>query len=158
MTIEITPTVPEVDAVTGETVTEAQISTAQAVIETMCGYDLSDTVTADGTARKASLYRRDLRLLRQAVIWQAAYVKANPDIFTRAGNLKSAQANGVAVSWGPGGSAGSILSPLASMSLQRLSWRRSRSQRLGVSRAILRPSRAQTLLSDGASSDWRPLR
>lgn len=129
-------------------VTDANIATARGIIAAEVGYDLS----ADDLPKFRA---RDLRLVTEAVDWQAAYVKDHPDLLSRDGNLASASTNGNAVSWGPGGAAGSIVAPLAAMSLRRLSWRRSRS--VPMRRVADRPL-PQTLTNDGNDAEWKPLR
>lgn len=145
-------TTAEVLQVTGATVTDAQLATAQAIVSVFSGIDLDPA--RDLAA--AGYLPRDRRLLKSAVIWQAAYVVKDPDVTTRAGNLTAANANGVSVSYDDTGSAGSILAPLAKLSLTRLSWRRSRA--VSVVREAPRLWAVQTLTSDGSDADWRPLR
>jgi hypothetical protein len=144
-------TIAQVTARTGVAgVTDAHIATARGIVSAVVGVDLSLTPTP-------VLRLSDLGRLTAAVDWQAVYVKANPGIIEQAGNLTSASANGVAVGYDASGSAGALLAPLARMSLDRLSWRRSRSIRM--KRVPDRPvAPPQTLVSDGADTDWTPLR
>lgn len=130
-------------------ITVAQIATARGIISAVVGYDLSETPLP---AFRAA----DLKRLEAAVDWQAVYVSKNPDLATRAGNLTSAGANGVSVGYDSSGSAGAILSPLARYSVNRLSWRRSRSIRM--KRVEDNPTRPQTLVNDGDPAEWKPLR
>ena len=69
----------------------------------------------------------------------------------------SAAANGVSVGYDASGSAGSLVAPLARYALDRLSWRRSRSVRMKRTKdtPIVTP---QTIINDGADTDWTPLR
>lgn len=145
-------TLDEVQQVTGAAVTEAQLATAQAIVSVFAGIDLDPA--RDLTA--AGYLARDRRLLKAAVIWQAVYVKAHPDAVQQAGNLVAASANGVSVSYDETGSSGAILSPLAKLSLGRLSWRKSRA--VSVVREARRVWATQTLTSDGSDAEWRPLR
>lgn len=134
---------------TGVDVTFAHIATAQAVVSLVTGVDLD----AD---EPLPYSKRDLRALTNAVIWQAPYVKDNPDLTSKATNLASASVNGVSVSYRTDTTAAEqLVSPLAAMALQRLSWRGSRTVALRPDRA--RVSSAQTLTNDGHDSDWRPL-
>lgn len=147
----VKPTPEEVADLVGVVVTQGEVDSAFLIVETMVGYDLSD-------ARVALLYFRDRRLLRQAVVWQAAYINANPDVLTRLGGLTTATANGVSVTYAGSSSATEgLIGPLAKMSLDRLSWRRSRS--IAVRPADpLRPRkygrRPQTLVDDGDEGEW----
>jgi hypothetical protein len=139
----------EVNDITGKSVSSADIARAQAMVEDATGVDLSpDPLPA--------YYTRDLRLLKRAIIWQTAYLDDHPDLLSREPNLTSASTNGNSMSWGEGGSAATLLAPLADMSLRRLSWRRSRS--IPLVRAPDQPKRAQTLVNDGLDSEWMPLR
>lgn len=133
---------------TGVTVSDLQLRQAVGVITAEVGYDLA--------ADPLPVFRaRDLRLLGEAVDWQAAYIAEHAELLTREGNLNSASTNGNALSWGEGGSAGALIAPLAAMSLKRLSWRRSRSIPMRRTRTSGGP---QTLVHDGSDAEWRPLR
>lgn len=138
----------DVSLLTGKSVAAADITRAQGIIEDATGIDLSPS---DLTHFRA----RDLRLLKRAVVWQTSYLDDHPDLLSREAGLVSASTNGNAMQWGEGGSSSGLVSPLAAMSLRRLSWRRSRS--VPMVRAKDAP-RAQTLVNDGADGEWRPLR
>ncbi len=144
----VTRTPQQVQDSTGMTgVTEAHIATARGMVGLDVARDLGDD--------ELLLRARDRRLIEKAVDWQAVYVKDHPDLLSREANLASASTNGNAVSWGPGGSGGAMLGPLAAMSLKRLSWRRSRSIPLRRARERAIP---QTLTNDGIDTEWVPLR
>lgn len=149
--MSIIPTPAQVKDVTGVDVTAEQVATAASVVELTTGVDLS--------LDPSPYSRADRRRLTAGIAWQARYVAEHPDALSREAGLTSASANGVALSWGPEGSGGSLLGPLASLALKRLSWRRSRTVRLVEGRPT--PSMAkvppQTLTDDGLDSSWRPL-
>jgi hypothetical protein len=151
MLMPLTRTPAEVAARTGIAgVTVANIATAVGIVSAVVGYDLA-AVTLP------AFRPRDLDRMTAAVDWQAVYVQQNPGVTTQAGNLTSASANGVAVGYDASGSAGALLAPLARLSLDRLSWRRSRS--ISMKRVPDRPvAPPQSLISDGADTDWTRLR
>lgn len=139
----------QVMSATGRSVDAAAIAVAQSVVEIETGYDLSTTEAVERWRA------RDLRMLRQAVAWQTAYMDVNPDVATQLGNLQSANANGVSASWA-GTSDSSLLAPLAKKALARLSQRGSRTM-------YARPHGSagtypQTLVNDDGPPDWVPLR
>lgn len=145
-------TVTEVAEATGKSVSASDITRAQAVIATATGRDLDQPWGTD----EAPGYRaRDLRLLRDAVLWQTAYLDDNPDVLVQLGNIEAASTNGNSVKYGEGGAAASLVGPLAAMSLRRLSWRRSRSIRMRRQRDTPHP---QTIVHDGSDREWTPLR
>lgn len=130
-------------------ITDADIATARGILSAAVGVDLS--------VDPAPVFRaRDLSRLTSALDWQAVYVHSNPGLATKAGNLAAASANGVGVTYA-GTSAGALLAPLAKMSLDRLSWRRSRSVKMRRVKDAPLPA-PQTLTNDGADGDWTPLR
>jgi hypothetical protein len=141
-------TAAEVLDATGKSVSAADITRAQSVIATVTGRDLDVDPLPNYRAR-------DLRLLKSAVVWQTAYLDDNPDVLVQLGNVQRASTNGNTVEYAAGGASGSLVAPLAEMSLRRLSWRRSRSIRMR--RPPDRPA-PQTIIHDGADGEWRPLR
>lgn len=141
-----------VAALTGKTVTAEDIATASGILEAVTGTDL--------TTEPLSYTTRDVRALRRAVSWQARYLADHPDLLSREGNLTGASTNGVSLSWGEGGSAASLVAPLARMALRGLSWRRSKTLRMVKGRPVpsMREGGPQTLTSDGSDGAWTPLR
>lgn len=102
--------------ITGTTVTDANIGVAQGMIELFSG------VTEEYNLRK-----RDVRHLKMAVAYQAAWVAGQIDVTTRTDvgqvsqdEMSFTYANPDAV----------VLAPLARAALKRLSWKTSRSVRL----------------------------
>lgn len=146
-------TIAEVTAVTGETVTQTNIDVAVNLVALATGIDMDADTNVDDLT-DAGFRARDVRLLRSAIRWQAAYLKNNPTILAAAGNVTGAAANGVSVTYGDGGSAGALVGPLARLALNRLSWRRSRA--ILLKRVPPRPYALQTMTEDGSSSDWTP--
>lgn len=148
MPLNRTPT--EVAGTTGVTgVTDPQIALARGIVSAAVGYALAAPTLPDFRAR-------DLRLITEALDWQAVYVKANPDLITRRGDVQAASTNGNSLTYkADADELDTLLAPLAKLTLKRLSWRRSRSVKL--KRAPDRPQ-PQTLVHDGADADWTPLR
>jgi hypothetical protein len=140
-------TVEAVKSTTGADVTDDNIVEATGIIGACTGVDF--------TIDPLPLRKADVRHLRTAIVWQAKYVKEHPDVLTREAGMTGANANGVSVSWGPGGSEGGLVAPLARMALRRLSWKGSRSVRMQSTTKP--PAIPQTLTNDGADGAWSPL-
>jgi hypothetical protein len=109
-------TVQDVDDLTGVTVTSEQLAYAQAIIE------IHVSRTEDVPADTISV--RDLRWLKRAVAYEAAWIPANPDLFTRIDHVTLLQ-DGVEVRDLPADAL--TLAPLAKKAVRRLSWVQSRS-------------------------------
>lgn len=139
-------------------IVEADVVKAQGILSVITGVDF-EVDSADALPYA----KRDVRTLRTAIAWQAAYVHANgtkvDNAVASVREAVSASTNGVSVNYGTAetvrGTLGGIVAPLASMALRRLSWRGSRSVRMVPSRRTL--LRAQTLVLDGDDAEWRRL-
>lgn len=105
-------TIAEVSEITGITVDDGQLARAQGVIELAVGR------TADATHIGA----RDLRWLKRAVAYQAAWMKDQADYFTRLDVDRSSQ-DGASQDY----RGRQDLAPLAKTALRKVTWRRSRS-------------------------------
>jgi hypothetical protein len=121
-------TTQDVLDLTGVTVTDAQVAMATAVIE------------MDGGARLAKLddkyvSDRNFDWLRRAVAYQAAWMVAHPDYFTRMDLVSLAQDGPSAVFRRDS----MVLAPLAKRCLGRLSWRGIRTLTPSVNRTVDRP-------------------
>ncbi|MFF4346805.1 hypothetical protein [Streptomyces sp. NPDC001530] len=114
-------TTSDVTTYTGLTVTGAQVEQAQAVVELF-----ADTTedASDGGAISA----KNLRLLKLAVSYQAAWITQHPDAFTSMDTTSVSQ-DQVSATW-LHANAG-ILAPLATRCIDRLSWKRIRPLRVG---------------------------
>lgn len=108
-------TLTDVSNLTGATVTSAQLTQANAVIELHAGRMYATAYTRTGT--------RDLDWMRRAVAYQAAWMPSQPDVFTRL-ELEAIAASGRPVPITP---AALTLAPLARRALKRVSWLKSRS-------------------------------
>lgn len=109
-------TTQDVTDLTGKTVDAATLSQAQAIIELMVSR--TEAVPLD------TIGLRDQNWLRQAVAYQAAWIPANPDLFTRTEVITLLQ-DGVEARDLPSDSL--VLAPLARRALKRLSWKKTRS-------------------------------
>src|SRR5690242_19207737 len=108
-------TVADVLAVTGATVTDAQLAQANEVIEVM-----SDRLYSVSATRLGAL---DLAWMRKACAYQAAWMLAQPDMFERL-EVTSTSQEGRQLAIRP---RGLQLAPMARIALKRCSWQRSRS-------------------------------
>ncbi len=144
--------VTRVSDLTGATVTEAELTRAEAVIGISCGRDPDITPLA-------SLSVRDQSWLGKAVAYQAAWMRGQPDMFTRS-SVTTYSDNGQSLAFGP---SGQELAPLARRALRRLSWKGSLS--VAVRGQLERAELAAPVgggvrdYDDGgcAEDDWRPL-
>lgn len=108
--------VADVSVYTGATVTDAQLAQAQLQIELRVGRT---------PASNAYLSASTLRWLKAAVAYQAAWMVAQPDLFTRS-EVKDfgAGSTGDSVAFKPDSQ---MLAPLARRALRRLRWKGTRS-------------------------------
>jgi hypothetical protein len=124
----MTWTTPEqASSVTGVGLAQADLDKAYPIIEIFAG------VTTDA---QPTLKPRDLRLLRYAEAYQAAWMQDQVNV---TGRLDIADSSQDGTSWSSQGDDTLILAPLAKRSINRLSWRKSRTLR------PLTPEQALTL-------------
>jgi hypothetical protein len=143
-------TVGDVVAYTGITASAAQVAQAQAIIELF-----ADTTTDASDAGNVS--PKNLRLLKQAVSYQAAWITQHPDAFT---NIDLTNFNQDQVSGQLGHANALILAPLAKRCIDRLSWKRIRPLRIGPRGGYGGIPRTMNLTSAVADDDdprWQPL-
>lgn len=136
-------TVAETANITGRTVTDATVTQAQFQIELF-----------SGVTEEYAIPRRDLRHLKLAVAYQAAWLAGQIDVSTRTDvsqftqdEMSATYAHEDAV----------VLAPLAQRALRRLSWKGSRSVQL-KRRADLVPVQDPTeaFVTDADESGYRP--
>jgi hypothetical protein len=106
----------DVLGLTGTTVTDAQVSQANTIVEMHAGRTYSVSSTRTGS--------RDTEWMRRAVAYQAVWAKSQPDLYTRLDFTQVGKDSGTPV--GITESA-MTLAPLARMALKRVSWLKSRS-------------------------------
>jgi hypothetical protein len=140
----------DVASYTGINVTAAQVDQAQGVVEIFA--DVTEDASDDGL-----ISEKNLRLLKQAVAYQAAWITAHPDAFT---NIDLSSFNQDQVSGNLRHDNALVLAPLAKRCIDRLSWRRNRGLRIRpATGGSVIPSR-MNLTSAAADDDdprWRPL-
>jgi hypothetical protein len=103
--------VAEVASITGATVTQAQRDIAARTLETLHGL-IEDVARPD-------ISDRDRHFLKLACAYQAAFVKDNPDLFSRL-DVTSASQDGESATFRNVDA--HMLAPLARKSIRRLSW------------------------------------
>lgn len=117
-------TVAETLTYTGITVTTAEVAQAQFIVE------LFSDVTEDST-----ISTKNLRMLKMAVAYQAAFVTDHPDLFTHV-DVSTMLQDGVQFTQGHENAM--VLAPLARRAINRLSWRRNRSIKIRKPRRGIR--------------------
>lgn len=144
-------------AKTGETITQGDLDQANGIVELFVG------VTTDAVD---NLKPRDLRLLKSAEIYQAAWMLRRVDFYGQRDVDNQIQDE---LQYGKGDRDMHILAPLAKNSILRLSWRRSRNiepltaDQAFVLRGKLYPEtylKVEGLLDDELQTGfgpWRPL-
>lgn len=135
---------------TGFNATAAQVEQAQAVVEMF-----ADTTTDASDAGNIS--PKNLRLLKQAVAYQAAWITQHPDAFT---NVDLTNFNQDQVSGTLAHANALILAPLAKRCIDRLSWKRIRPLRIGARGAyggIPRAMNVTSAVRDDVDPRWRLL-
>lgn len=137
-------TTDDVEDVTGSTVTSGELSRAQAVVELFVGR----TPAADDQPTRAV----DLHWLKQAVCWQAVWLKDQPGYNSRSSFSDMAQ-DGFQLSVGARHDL--HLAPLAARAIKNLTWMSSRS--IEISRLAEDAVPAFNLESSDNYHYWRPL-
>lgn len=133
-------TVSEAEAITGSSPTETNLSRAEEVIF------LYTNVTVEASA---NLNFRDLRLLRNAVAYQAAWELRQPDLYGVT-DVSSYSQDGE--SFVPANADALLLAPFARKCVEQLSWMRSRTVTPNRTR-----SRSFHLESSDDQHAWYPL-
>jgi len=115
-------TAADVLSLTGSTVTDPQLTQANAVIELHAGriYTLATLSTPSGVTNTGA---RDAEWMRRACAYQAAWMLSQPDMFSRI-DLSAVTQEGRAVGLKEHSF---VLAPLAKRALDRVSWLKSRS-------------------------------
>lgn len=141
-------TTANVAARTPETVTAAQLEQAHAIIESALGIDRD--------ASAPWLKARDLRILGRAVEYQAAYVKANPSIFTERDLVAISQPD-LSIVYGQGGAetTPAWLAPMAAMVLRK--FRYSGPRTVQLESTITQPGAAADDDYGDDGDGWEPI-
>lgn len=139
-------TVVDVTTITQKTPTQEQVDGAEAIVAIHC-----NRVPGDFTPST-----RDAFYLKQAVVWQAAWLMAKPGVEARENVSQVTQDSMEVVN---DGHSAPVLAPLAKRSLKNLSWMSGRSVTM-TRRAGGVPVNESTWLNestDEAAGEWRPL-
>lgn len=138
-----------VESITGKTVTDTQLTQAQGVIDLYSG----TTEEAAG-----DLSARDRKYLKMAVAYQAPWMGAQVDVFTRV-NVKSLHQDGVQIVYADEDAP--FLAHFARLALSKLSWMGTRSVSLrlpgDVDPDALAALRGDTRVVDRDGERWSPL-
>lgn len=102
---------------TGITVTSAEIEQAQAIVELFCD-------TTEDASDQGFISTKNLRFLKMAVAYQAAWITEHPDLFTHV-DVSTMLQDGLQFTRGHENAM--LLSPFARRAINRLSWKRNRS-------------------------------
>ncbi|WP_405708475.1 hypothetical protein OG264_11700 [Streptomyces xanthophaeus] len=140
-------TTEEVEAITLKAVTPEQVAAAQIIVE----------LFADTTEESTDLISsKNLRLLKQAVAFQATWLTAHPDAYTNT-DFSVFKMDGLGVTNRHANTM--ILAPLAKRCIDRLSWKRNRSviiRKPGFRGNPVSPDPNNADLDD-RRTDWRPI-
>jgi hypothetical protein len=142
-------TTADVALYTGLTVTDPQIVQAQSVVEIFAD-------TTEDASDAGNISPKNLRLLKQAVAYQAAWITQHPDAFTSMDTTSVSQ-DQVTATW-LHANAG-ILAPLAKRCIDRLSWRRIRPLRIRkrAEWSLPRLMNVSSAVMDDDDPRWQPL-
>lgn len=134
---------------TGLTATNAQVAQAQAVIELFAD-------TTESASNAGNISEKNLRILKQAVAYQAGWITEHPDVFTSMDTTSVSQ-DQVAATWAHANAG--ILAPLAKRCVDRLSWKRIRPLRIRkrVDWQVPRLMNTTSVLLDEEDPRWQPL-
>lgn len=139
--------VSDVLAYTGCNATGAQVEQAQGVVE----------MFADVTEDSVTLAPKNLRLLKQAVAYQAGWITQHPDWATSmdTSNVSQDQVSAAFLHANAG-----ILAPLAKRCIDRLSWNRNRGLRIRARRDVGQIPRTMNTTNAAADDNdprWMPI-
>jgi len=126
-------TVGEVLTYTGIEVTTAEVEQAQFIVE------LFSDVTEEAT-----ISTKNLRFLKMAVAYQAAWITEHPDLFTHV-DVSTMLQDGLQFTRGHENA--TLLAPFARRAINRLSWKRNRS--IKIKRSKRMTSRGQRTIEYG---------
>ncbi|WP_328937679.1 hypothetical protein OG288_15840 [Streptomyces tauricus] len=145
------PTISETQTWTGATVTQPELEMAQVIVELFAG-------TTELASDAGRIRSKNLRLLKLAVAYQAAFMQEHPDLFTSMDMTEMAEGSGSGMSISLT-AYGVFLAPLAKTCIGQLSWRgtraiRVRSRNDRVRRRIEDQSRG---MGNSDTCGWEPL-
>jgi hypothetical protein len=139
-------TTADVMTYTGVAVVEQDVTEAQGVIDVYAG------VTEEA---RSNLKSRDIRLLKQAVCYQAAWAAGQQDVFSRV-DVSNVNQDGMQFTVTEPDAM--IIAPLAKRCLDRLTWRKSRSVNVRSTDSLGNRATEGDFLTDGGYFEnlgWR---
>lgn len=140
-------TVQDVLNYTGVTVDDVDISMAQGIIDLFSETTSESALNEDGSST-GIISRKNLRYLKMATAYQAAWMQEHPDVFS---NIDTSTYSEDGISATQANTSAHILAPLARRALHRVTWLRpNRSVKIG------RPVTPLPAVSYGASRDSAP--
>ena len=139
-------TVADVLAMTGETVSVADVALASAMIDTKAG-------TSDDLPDEA-LGARDRATLKKATCWQAPWIKANPGLLTD--REASTQTSSAGTSDRRESVTAVMYAPMAMLELRNLSWAGTRTEYVPPNRPLPPVANFLNEQSDDYGT-WKPI-
>lgn len=132
--------------ITGVVVTESHIAQAQGMIELF-----------SGVTEQYKLKARDVRHLRMAVAYQAAWLKGQIDVMTRT-DVGQVTQDEMSFTYNPANPEAPVLGPLARAALKRLRWKGTRSIKLRRPKDPAdRMDATEAFVTDEDECGYRPL-
>lgn len=117
------PTIAETLTWTGATVSQAELEIAQAVVEEFAG-------TTEEASDAGRISTTNLRHLKKAVAFQAAWMQEHPDFFSAMDISSMAEGSGSGMRIDLANTSATFLAPFARMCISQLSWKATRSIRV----------------------------
>jgi hypothetical protein len=143
-------TIGETLDLTGIVVGNDNLTAAQGLIELFAD-------TTEDASDAGNISSKNLRLLKLAVAYQAAWLTNHPDAYVTI-DVSNAQQDGLGYTLAHANS--TIIAPLAKRAIDRLSWKRNRNIVIRRRRNFYNEPRTNGYSSaarDDNRSDWRPL-
>lgn len=137
----------DVVTITGREATTESLAAAQVIVEIFSG-------TSDYASDQGLIATRNLRMLKNAVAFQAIWLDSHPDVMD-AMDVEGVSQDGLNAQYANANA--HLLAPLANRCIERLSWRR----QIMVGRSRAARIRADRGARDSAAADdqywWEPL-
>lgn len=148
-------TVAEAAAITNETLTTGDLVAANQILEIWVG------VTPDARDAIAKKSARNIRLLKKAEAFQAAWMKSKPALLERSDVDQVIQDS---LQWAKSDQDSHVIAPLAKAAIQRLSFRGARTmmplspaQAAVIRRKFYPETMGRSVWSDDGFSEWEDL-
>lgn len=131
---------------TGATVTPPELEMAQAIVEEFAG-------TTEEASDAGRISSANLRRLKKAVAFQAAYMQQHPDVFSAMDIKAMAEGSGSGMRIDLASETAVFLAPMVRQILRRLSWFAARSIRVRPPNRTARARIEQRYLPPGFTTD-----